>query len=100
MSAYGPSMSSKPVFARWLLPVIVGLVLFLPLGCVTGSGLCAEDAVRCSGESVTTCYSVVGVPTSGAVAAIGVPVVILVAAAGRTLLAQRRARAEQGTAST
>lgn len=57
----------------WLLivlPVVVALVLLVPLACVSGSGSCAEDAPCPPGE--TTCYSLVGIPANGLVAALGI----------------------------
>lgn len=78
--------------ARWVMPLVIGLLLFLPGPCVTGTGLCPEDAAECGGESTTTCYSVVGIPTNAAVAALGVPVVVLAATAARKLVAGKRSR--------
>lgn len=80
--------------ARWVLPIVLGVVLFLPGPCVSGTADCPANA-DC-GTQTTTCYSVVGIPTNGAVAAVGIPVVVLVAAAARQLVADRRARSEQG----
>lgn len=60
----------------WLLivlPVLVALLLLVPVSCVTGSGSCAEGAPCPPGE--TTCYSLVGVPANGVVAAFGVAIV-------------------------
>ena len=85
-------MDSSLHIVRWVVPLIIGLVLFLPGACVTGTGQCPQDAPDCSGESVSTCYSVVGVPTNAVVALVGVPVVVLVATAARKVVAERRSR--------
>ena len=64
----------------WLLivlPVVAALLLPVPLGCVTGIGLCPEGELCPPPE--TTCYSLFGVPASSLSAATGVP---LVGAAG------------------
>lgn len=83
-------MDNSLHIARWVVPVIVGLVLFLPLGCVSWVGLCPADAPGCSSETVIRCHSLVGVPTSGLVALVGVPVVVLVTTAARKLVEERR----------
>lgn len=57
----------------WLLivlPVVVALLLLVPVICGGGAADCAEGA-PCP-PSVTTCYSLAGVPTNGFVAALGV----------------------------
>ncbi len=93
-------MSKSLHIARWVLPVIVGVVLFMPSGlCSTRFGLCPQDAPGCTSESVTTCYSVVGIPTSGPLALVGVPVVVLTVTAARRLREQWRARSSPGVPS-
>jgi hypothetical protein len=73
-----------PPVLTWVLPAVVAALSLVPLACVTAAGLCPEDAATCDARSTTTCYSAVGIPTNGAVAAVGVPIVMLgVAAATR-----------------
>lgn len=57
----------------WLLivlPIVVAVVLLVPVMCGGGSGDCVEDS-PCP-PTVTTCFSLVGIPTNGLVAALGV----------------------------
>lgn len=92
----GTGMSKSLHIARWVLPVIVGLVLFMPLGCTSWSGLCPETAPDCTSEEVTKCHSVVGITTNAALALVGIPVVVLTATAARRLLEEWRARPSPG----
>ncbi len=82
-------MSKSLHIARWVLPVIVGLLLFMPGPCVGGAPDCPVG-VDC-GAPVTRCHSLVGIPTSGPLALVGVPVVVVTATAVRRLREEWRA---------
>lgn len=53
----------RRVWLLIVLPVVVAILLLVPLGCVTMSGLCPPDAETCP-PSTTRCYSLVGVPAA------------------------------------